>query len=151
MCLNLFKFRASACFAYDKTVINQHRVEKSAFEDQSEENLVWIIKWTTLLGIFCKISFTAYCYILLSGISRCTPISGAAMYLRCNFIQRFVVELNGRAFRQLLFRKLGKRFLQNSISFYLWGFVEFCWICPWYSRSCTLSLVHPNIDCQWLK
>jgi len=51
-------FRGSACFAYDKTVINQRSVEKSAFEDQSEENSVWIIKWTTLLGIFCKISFT---------------------------------------------------------------------------------------------
>jgi len=40
VCLNLFWFRASACFAYDKTVINQLRVEKSAFEDQSEENSV---------------------------------------------------------------------------------------------------------------
>jgi len=58
MCLNLFWFRISACFAYDKTVINQRRAEKSAFEDQSEENSVWILKWTTLLGIFCKISFT---------------------------------------------------------------------------------------------
>ena len=57
ICLNLFWFRGSACFAYDKTVINQLRVEKSAFEDQSEENSVWIIKWTTLLGIFCKIRF----------------------------------------------------------------------------------------------
>jgi len=45
-------------FAYDKTVINQRRVEKSAFEDQSAKNSVWIIKWTTLLGIFCNISFT---------------------------------------------------------------------------------------------
>ena len=35
---DLFRFRISACFAYDKTVINQRRVEKSAFEDQSEEN-----------------------------------------------------------------------------------------------------------------
>jgi len=34
------------------------QIEKSAFEDQSEENSVWIIKWTTLLEIFCKISFT---------------------------------------------------------------------------------------------
>jgi len=33
-------FRVSACFAYDKTVINQRRVEKSAFEDQSEEKSV---------------------------------------------------------------------------------------------------------------
>jgi len=36
-CLNLVRFRVSACFADDKTVINQRRVEKSAFEDQSEE------------------------------------------------------------------------------------------------------------------
>jgi len=35
-----FWFKASACFAYDKTVINQRRVEKSAFEDQSKENSV---------------------------------------------------------------------------------------------------------------
>jgi len=59
ICLNLFWFRASACFAYDKTVINERRVEKSAFENRSEENSVWIIKWTTLLGIFFKISFTS--------------------------------------------------------------------------------------------
>jgi len=31
-------FGGSACFAYEKTVINQLRVEKSDFEDQSEEN-----------------------------------------------------------------------------------------------------------------
>jgi len=31
-------FRGSACFSFEKTVINQRRVEKSAFEDQSEEN-----------------------------------------------------------------------------------------------------------------
>jgi len=40
ICLNIFWFRRSACFAYDKTVINQRKVEKSAFEDQSEENSV---------------------------------------------------------------------------------------------------------------
>ena len=33
-------FRGNACFAYEKTVIIQCRVEKSAFEDQSEENSV---------------------------------------------------------------------------------------------------------------
>ena len=41
------------------------RIEKSAFDDQSEEKSVWIIKWTTLLGIFCKIHFTptvTFCY-----------------------------------------------------------------------------------------
>jgi len=52
-------FRGSARFAHEKTVINQRRVEKSAFEDQSEENSVWLMKWTTLLGIFCNISFTS--------------------------------------------------------------------------------------------
>jgi len=58
ICLNLFWFRANECFAYDNRVINQRRVEKSDFDDQSEENSVWIVKWTTLLGIFCEISFT---------------------------------------------------------------------------------------------
>jgi len=58
MCLQLFRFGISACFADGKTVMNQRRVEKTAFEDQSEENSVWIIKWMTLLGIFCKISCT---------------------------------------------------------------------------------------------
>ena len=58
ICVHLFRFRVSACFAYDKTVINERRVEKSVFEDQSEENSLWILKWTTLLGLFSKISFT---------------------------------------------------------------------------------------------
>jgi len=58
ICLNLFWFGSDACFSYEKRLINQRRVEKSAFEDQSEENTVWIIKWTTLLGIFCEICFT---------------------------------------------------------------------------------------------
>ena len=35
-----FLAKASACFANDKTLINQRRVEKSAFENQSEENSV---------------------------------------------------------------------------------------------------------------
>jgi len=46
-------------------VINQRKVEKSAFENQSEKNSVWILKWTTSLGIFCEISFTpavTFCY-----------------------------------------------------------------------------------------
>jgi len=33
-------FRGSAYFMYEKIVINQLRVEKSDFEDQSEENSV---------------------------------------------------------------------------------------------------------------
>jgi len=35
-----FLFGGSAYFAYDKTVINQRKVEKTAFENQSEENSV---------------------------------------------------------------------------------------------------------------
>ena len=86
ICLNLFWFRGSACFAYDETVINQRRVEKSAFEDQSEKNSAWIIKGTTLLGIFCKISFTptvTSCYHVHAD----THLSAAlhAMLLRCNW------------------------------------------------------------------
>ena len=38
ICLSLFKCRVSACFAYGNTVINQRRVEKSAFENHLEEN-----------------------------------------------------------------------------------------------------------------
>jgi len=38
ICLNLFWFGVSAYFTHEKTVINQRRVEKSAFEDQLEEN-----------------------------------------------------------------------------------------------------------------
>jgi len=41
-------------FACGKTVTNQRGIEKSAFEDQSEEHSVWILKWTTLLGIFLQ-------------------------------------------------------------------------------------------------
>jgi len=52
------RFGVSACFAYYKTVIKQRMVVKSAFEDQSEENSMWILKWTTLLGTFWKIRFT---------------------------------------------------------------------------------------------
>jgi len=33
----------------------------------SEENSVWILRWTTLLGIFCKKKFYAGCCVLLSG------------------------------------------------------------------------------------
>jgi len=79
ICLNLF--RVSACFAYGKTVINQRRVEKSAFEDQLEENSVWILKWTTLLGIFCKISLR----LLLRVAIRYTPLKPIHTFLlrRC--------------------------------------------------------------------
>jgi len=47
--------------------MNKRMVERSAFEDQSEENSLWVMKWTTLLGIFCKIRFTptvSSCYLV---------------------------------------------------------------------------------------
>jgi len=95
ICLNLF--RVCACFAYGKTVINQCRVEKSAFEDQSEENSVWILKWTTLLGIFCKISFTAavtFCH-QVHALKTDTHIPTAALicYFRCHWC-RNLSEVN---------------------------------------------------------
>jgi len=98
--LNHFWFRGSACFAYDKTVINQRRVEKSAFEDQSAENSVWIIKWTPLLGIFCKICFpptVASCYQVhadahLSAELLCyLGATGAATSLLLNCILHWIV------------------------------------------------------------
>jgi len=94
-CLNLFRFRVSACFADGKAVINQRRVEKSAFENQSEEILVWMLKWTTLLGIFWEYKFYACCHILLSSTHpkrRCTSICGAAWLLyRCNWCRNHAV------------------------------------------------------------
>jgi len=88
ICLNLFRFTTSACFAYDKTVINQCRVDKSSFEDQSEEISVWILKWMTLLGIFCKISFmpavTSYYQVHALNADAHIPICSAAMLLRCS-------------------------------------------------------------------
>jgi len=88
ICLNLFRFRVSACFAYDKTVINQRRVEKSTFENQSEENSVWILQLTTLLGIFCKIGFTPAvipCY-QVHALNADEHLSAALLcYFRCNW------------------------------------------------------------------
>jgi len=66
ICLKLLWLRGSACFVYDKTVINQRRIEKSVFEDQSEENSVWIIKWTTLLRIFCKIDLRLLLHLAIT-------------------------------------------------------------------------------------
>jgi len=37
------------------------------------------------VGNILQNNFYAYCYILLSGTGRCTPICGAAMLLRCNW------------------------------------------------------------------
>ena len=89
VCLNLF--RASACFACSKRVINQRRVEKSAFENHSEENSVWILKWTNLLAIFCEISFTpaVTCCDQVHDPKTDEHIPTAALlcYLRCHWCQ----------------------------------------------------------------
>ena len=77
-------FRGGACFAYEKTVINQRMDEKSAFEDQSEENSVWIMKRMTLLEIFCNISFTpatTSCYQVHADARLYAAI---LCYLRCS-------------------------------------------------------------------
>jgi len=66
ICLNIFWFGGGACFAYDKTVISQRRVEKSAFEDQQEKNSV-NIKMNDLVGNILQNKFYACCYIMLSG------------------------------------------------------------------------------------
>jgi len=86
--LNLFRFRVSACFTYDKKVINQRRLVKSAFENQSEEKSVWIVKWTTLLEIFCKLSFrpaVTSCY-QVHAINADVHLSAALLcHFRCNW------------------------------------------------------------------
>jgi len=84
--VNLFRCSVSACFAYGKTVTNQRRVEKSAFEDNSEDNSV--LKCTTLLGIFCKIRFTPavtfYCQV--HAINTDVHLSAALLcYFRCHW------------------------------------------------------------------
>jgi len=69
---------------YDKTVIKQRKVEKSACEDESEEKSV-NIKMNDFVGNVLQNKFYASCYILLSGT--CTPICAAAMLLMCNWCQ----------------------------------------------------------------
>ena len=65
ICLNSFGLEVVRVSRMRGQSQKKLRVEKSAFENQSEENSVWIIKWKTLLGIFCKVRFTpaaASCY-----------------------------------------------------------------------------------------
>jgi len=61
---------------------------KVSFEVQSEENSVWIIKWTTLLGITCKINFTPAvkpCYQVHT-LNADAHLSAALLcYFRCNW------------------------------------------------------------------
>ena len=121
-----------------------------------QERLWWKIRpkclWVLVSERWILLKNKGGCIFLWLDIVITAVLEGLKLIFQTfDHIQSLTVELNGRVFRQLLFRKLGKRFLQTSISFYLWGLVEFCWICPWYSRSCILSLVHPNIDCQWFK
>jgi len=89
ICLNLFWFRACACFAYDKTVIHQPRVEKSAFEHQSEGNFSVNNKMNDFAGIFSKIRFTPTVTSFYHVSGRCTPTCGADMLLRCNWCRNF--------------------------------------------------------------
>jgi len=79
ICLNLFWFRVSAYFTYEKTVINPRRVEKSAFEDQSEFSVN--NKMNDFVGNILQNKFHPYCYILLSGTRRCTLSVALLWYL----------------------------------------------------------------------
>jgi len=64
ICLNIFK--ASTRFAYGKTVINQCRVDKSAFEDHTGKFSV-NTKMNDFVGNILQNKFYAHCYILLPG------------------------------------------------------------------------------------
>jgi len=78
---------------YDKRVINQRRVEKQAVEDQSIEISVWILTWTTLLGIFCKIGSTpavASCY----QVHALNPDPHQSAVLQCYFRWNWCRNLN---------------------------------------------------------
>ena len=55
-----------------------------------EENSVWILKWTTLLGIFCKISFTpavTSCY-QVHALNADAHLSAALCYFRCHWCRK---------------------------------------------------------------
>ena len=88
ICRNLFWFRGSACFAYEKTIINQSWVEKSAFEDQSEENFSVNIKMNDFVGNILQISFTptvASCY-QVHPLNADAHLSAALLcYFRCHW------------------------------------------------------------------
>jgi len=60
--------------AYDKTVINQRRVEKSVRGKFSVNN-----KMNDFVRNILQNMFSAYCYVLLSGTRRCTLICGAIL------------------------------------------------------------------------
>jgi len=56
----------------------------------SEENSVWILKWTTLLGIFYKMSFTpaVTSYYLVRALNADARLSAALLcYFRCHWCQ----------------------------------------------------------------
>ena len=84
ICLNLFWFRGSACLAYGETVINQRRF-KSQLLGIIQKKIQCEFKMNNFVGDILQNKFYAYCYILLSGTRRCTPICGAAMLIRCNW------------------------------------------------------------------
>ena len=117
--ISLNLFRVSACFACGKTVINQCRVEKPAFEDQSEENSVWILKWTTLLGIFCKISFTlavTFCYQVKAAKTD-THIRTAVLlrHFRCGWCRNLsTVKLHTARISPHLIRAADGHYTRNS-------------------------------------
>jgi len=94
ICLNRFRCRVSACFTHGKIAINQRRFEKSAFEDQSEENSVWILKWMTSLGTFRKLSFTpaVTSYYQVHALNAGAHLSAALLCdFRCHWCRNLAV------------------------------------------------------------
>jgi len=77
--------------------MNQRRVEMSAFEDQSEENSVWLLK-LTLLRIFCKISFTpdvTLCYqVHAPKTDTHIPTAALLCYSRCRNLSEVICILH---------------------------------------------------------
>jgi len=71
-------------------------VWKSSFQDQSEENSVWILKYTTLFGRFCKATFmpaiASWYQVLVLNADAHIPISAARLcYFRCHWCRNITV------------------------------------------------------------
>ena len=59
---------------------NQRRIVKSVFENQSEEKPVLILKWTTFLVMFCKVSFTP-------AVTSCEQPTSVLGFVQCKYIR----------------------------------------------------------------
>ena len=87
VCLNLLRFRVSACFDWQDSHISTQGW-KVRFWGSLRGNSVWILKWTNLLGIFCKLSFTpavTSCY-QVHALNADARLSATLLcFFRCNW------------------------------------------------------------------